>query len=245
MVVYRSFDLTEIKEKTKSNIIHLFGGAHGGAIGTALEYSDEHYHNDIAIVKVTVKGVNLLNYDISSSNEGLDAKTESSSKLPLEGKKAENSYQQFSLSFSQNKDKRRLYADYLKKGDFAVIYSKVAPGKQYIITDEKKSYVLNPDTALNGKNVPNYRKGKIHIPPKWNDFVTSIYKLYPKSDVMIFCNKYFKSENKTEGPIQTQNFGEFRDALISRYWINHKSFDFASLLNDFVCSYVGNGNFKK
>lgn len=152
LVIYRNFDLTTISNNTRNTEIQLFGGAHGGALGTALVYSEQRKssNKDIAIAKVSINDVDIKNYIIGSGGEGDDAKTEKASELPLSGVHDGKNYNQFSLSFAAN---RKLHDDYSKKqGDFEVIYSHVHSNKTYKITDGTKSYVIKPD--LNGQ--PNY-----------------------------------------------------------------------------------------
>ena len=85
LTVYRTFDLTAIAKKyTENGSIELFGGGHGGSLGTALNYSEKALNNgdDVAIVKVTIPNIDISNYEIKSG-EGELAKQESDSVLPL------------------------------------------------------------------------------------------------------------------------------------------------------------------
>lgn len=156
--IYRTYDLTALQKKVGvGNLISLFGGGHGGALGTALNYVEERKANDVAVVKVTMKNVDISEYKLGSGSEGIDAKSEDKSLLPLRGG-VEGSYPQFSFYFKSD----RLLHDYLEKeGTFEVIYSRVSKDggndKHYTITDGVKSYIIKPDLNESGSNPkPNY-----------------------------------------------------------------------------------------
>ena len=161
LVVYRNFDLSTIQKKIGTRKpISLFGGSHGGALGTALFYANQRGFqkssdkcSDVAIVKVVINNVNIQDFELDPKGEGKDAKTEASSILPLDGfvkngNDESSEYHQFSLDFSPDK---KLCAAYVKKnGYFEVIYSCVHSSNTYQITDGKKTYDIKPDkTDLN------------------------------------------------------------------------------------------------
>ena len=151
LVIYRNFDLSAIKKAVpldkkdySGSPIDLFGGAHGGALGTALFYVDQrHFSNkhDVAVARVTINNVDLGGFSIKNSQEGEDAKTERSSVLPLKCDSwAGNSYPQFSLHCGPGK----LAESYEKGGHFEIIYSNVL-FSTYVIRDvHKVEYTIGP-----------------------------------------------------------------------------------------------------
>ena len=225
LVIYRNFDLTKICEDG-NNIINLFGGAHGGALGTALYYAEQRGFkqgkkdcaaNDVAIVKIVISSVNLISYMINSDGEGADAKTESSTKLPLARSSSKENAPQFSLSF---KPAGQLEKDYMNNnGFFEVIFSKVSPNKKYFITDGRKTYKIR-----NTERKPNIIVGKTINRNNENfvEIMTNNFRNQQK-DVEEYCRIHTTITDVEED--DSVNISAFFNQLIQFYIDNNINVD--------------------
>ncbi|MBO7413625.1 MAG: DUF4157 domain-containing protein [Fibrobacter sp.] len=143
--LYKTLRIEAIAKQQKNPIndrivIYIFPlgtvGGHGGALGTALHYFKQARNEDCLLVKVSFDNMPTEEWNqfmIKFDNEGDDAKSETTSELPLEGSTGENTYNQFSFNFSPGKKLRTLYIKEQKAGRARceVIYPSIQKNSRY------------------------------------------------------------------------------------------------------------------